>query len=454
MLRLSDPQLTLWDAILPPEIRSLSEELQKVDAFLDDERFFAPFRERFTARMGRPTVPIETYLRLMYLKFRYQLGYETLVKEVSDSIQWRFFCRIPLDAKVPHSTTLLKLTKRCGPELVEELNKLLLKKACEKKLIRGRKLRVDTTVIEADIHHPTDAGLLSDGVRVISRMVKKIKDKGAAVRTKFQDRTRSIKNRIIGISKVLKKRTGEAYAEVREVTGDIMDIAEKVVSEARQVLINSKHYAWRQGNKGVSKLCGRLQKAIEITEKIINQTREVQRGNRHIPDRVVSIFDQDARPIQKGKLKSPTEFGYKVRLDETDERIITGYDVLKGNPSDDSLLHESIENHETLFGRQPRGVATDRGFGTKDNERLLQEKGVARVSLPRKGKKSSERRRYEKQPWFRRLQRFRAGGEGTISLLKRRYGLRRSLFRGHEGTRTWVGFGVMTHNLVRLCALG
>ncbi|GFN23397.1 hypothetical protein TAMC210_17140 [Thermanaeromonas sp. C210] len=174
MLRLKDPQLTLWDALLPSDLVQLNPELARVDELLDDDRFMAPFISRFEARLGRPTIPIETYLRLMYLKHRYGLGYEVLVQEVNDSIKWRRFCRIPLTHKVPHATTLIKLTKRCGPGVVEELNKALVQEAREKKIIRGKKLQVDTTVVEANIHHPTDAGLLADGVRVITRTVKKI----------------------------------------------------------------------------------------------------------------------------------------------------------------------------------------------------------------------------------------------------------------------------------------
>jgi hypothetical protein len=159
MLRLKDSQLTVWDAVLPAEL-------------LDDEAFLEPFIAGLNTRTGRPTVPVETYLRLMYLKFRYQLGYEVLVEEVKDSIQWRRFCRIPLDGKIPHSTTLIKPTKRYGLETIDSLNAALIAKAREQKVIRGRKLRVDTTVVEADIHYPADASLLSNGVKVITRTVR------------------------------------------------------------------------------------------------------------------------------------------------------------------------------------------------------------------------------------------------------------------------------------------
>lgn len=453
MLRLTDPQLTLWEELLPPELKVLSTELQKVDELLDDDRFLGPFAERFRTTMGRPTVPIETYLRLMYLKHRYGLGYETLVQEVSDSIKWRRFCRLSLDARVPHSTTLIKLTKRFGPEVLEELNRLVVEKAREEKLIRGRKLRVDSTVVEADIHYPTDAGLLADGVRVITRTVRKLRDAGAALRTEFRNRTRSIKKRIVEISKVLRRRTGEAYQEVRNITGEIMETTKQVIKNAEKVLKNAKHYAWRTGSKKVRVLTRKLEEAIKLTKQVVGQTEQVQEGNHHIPNRLVSLFDPEARPIRKGKLKSPTEFGRKVLVQETEERIITGYQVHTGNPADESLLQEAIADHQKVFGRPPWAVATDRGFGSKANEQFLKDQGVKRISLPRKGRKSKARLQYEKQPWFRRLQRWRSGGEGTIGILKRGYGLRRSRLKGTDGTRIWVGFGIMAYNLRRLATL-
>ena len=217
MLVLRNNQITIWEQILPKELQVLPEELQRIDELLDDDIFFEPYLERFNTKMGRPTVEVETYIRMMYLKFRYQLGYETLVKEVSDSISWRRFCRIGLEKEVPHSTTLIKLSKKYGPELIDELNRLLLEKARDQKLIRSRKLRIDTTVIESDIHHPTDARLLQDSIKVITRTVKKIKESGAAIRTEFQDRNRSVKKKTLSISKVARRRTGEAIKEIDKI---------------------------------------------------------------------------------------------------------------------------------------------------------------------------------------------------------------------------------------------
>ena len=456
MLVLKDGQITIWEYILPKEVQVLSKELQKIDEILDDPIFFEPYLKKFNVRIGRPSVKVETYIRMMYLKFRYQLGYETLVKEVSDSISWRKFCRIGLEKEVPHSTTLIKLSKKYGPELIDELNKLLLKKARDQKLIRGRKLRIDTTVIESDIHHPTDARLLQDSIKGIIRTVRKVKESGAAIRTKFRDRNRSVKKRVLNISKAAKRRTGEAVKEIDKITTKIIAIAETVIKEATDVLKNANHRLWRDGKKASNStkhLVEKLKDDIQIAQIIIDQSKQVVSGNRNIPDRIVSIYDTDARLIKKGKPKKPTEFGYKVLIQETEDHIITGFEVYMGNPSDDTLLSDSLEKHRELFGKAPWGVAGDRGFSSKANEELCVKEGVKRISLPKKGKLSKKQKAKEKQPAFRRLQRFRAGIEARISLLKRKYGLSRSLSRGYQGTKAWVGNGIFAYNLQKIASM-
>src|SRR5262245_34070588 len=200
MLRERSVGESLWEAVLPAELRVLPPELGKVDAVLDDDRFLAPFRSRLTAKTGRPTIAIETYLRLMYLKHRYGLGYETLCKEVADSFTWRRFCRVVLDARVPDPSTLMKLTKRLGPGLIEELNGELLSLAVERKGLRSRRLRVDTTIVEADIRSPTDSGLCAHAVSRLSRLAKRIKSAGLAPRTRLRDRRRSVGKRVRAIS--------------------------------------------------------------------------------------------------------------------------------------------------------------------------------------------------------------------------------------------------------------
>ncbi|HCT75394.1 MAG TPA: hypothetical protein DGG94_13035 [Micromonosporaceae bacterium] len=196
MLRTRNAQPSLWESVLPEICLRLPVQLQRVDEWLDDERFFAPFRAHFDARLGRPSVPLETYLRLMFLKHRYQLGFETLCREVSDSISWRRFCRIDIDAKVPHPTTLMKITTRCGEQAVAQLNEVLLDKANEAKLVRLGKVRADTTVVSADVEYPTDSGLLAKAIARIGRLVRRIKAAGGARRTRFRDRRRAAAKRV------------------------------------------------------------------------------------------------------------------------------------------------------------------------------------------------------------------------------------------------------------------
>jgi len=161
MLRTRAVEVSLWEAVLPPGVLRLPEELARVDALLDDPAFFDP-------RVGRASTPMDTYLRMMFLKFRYRLGYESLCREVSDSITWRRFCRIPIDGKVAHPTTLMKLTTRCGTAAVAGCNEALLAKAADAKLLRTTRVRADTTVVAADVAYPTDSGLLAKAIRRIA----------------------------------------------------------------------------------------------------------------------------------------------------------------------------------------------------------------------------------------------------------------------------------------------
>lgn len=445
MLRLSEDQPSLWESVLPPDLFRMSEELTEVDCLLDDERFFAPFRERFLTRMGRPTVPVATYLRMMYLKRRYELGYETLVKEVKDSLTWRRFCRLSLEGKVPDSTTLIKLSHKYGEDTLRELNEALVLKLKEKKVIRGRKLRIDTTVIEADIHYPTDTGLLADGAKVITRTVVKIKKLVTGIGKGFVNHTRKVKKTYLAINKVLKnrvKRTNPALVKAKrelvEIVDDVMTTAKKVLCELDTMKNKPCHV------KGLEK---QLDGWLEATSKVVEQSRKVLNGRVNLKDRLVSLFDVGARPIKKGKLRAATEFGRKLLIGDTDHGIITTYQVYEGNPSDTNLLKPGVKGHRRLFRKRLKAVATDRGFYSKKNEEWLEGSGVTQVSIPVRGKASKERHQKQKEPWFRRLQRFRAGSEGRISVLKRKFGLRRSMMRGGDGTGIWVGQGIFTHNL-------
>jgi IS5 family transposase len=445
MLRLRKDQLTLWESVLPPGLFRMSEELAKVDELLDDERFFAPFREKFYTRVGRPTIPVETYLRMMYLKRRYQLGYETLVKEVSDSFAWRRFCRLSLEDTVPDDTTLIKLTKKYSENTLSELNDAVVLKLKEEKVIRGKKLRMDTTVTEANIHHPTDTSLLADGIKVIGRTVAKLKKLGTEVGNKFVNHTRKARKTCLSLARVLKQRVNRNDPRVVKASQELVGLAEDVLAQGQK--IQNQLTGQVEKSPQVEILGKHLGRWLESTKTIVQQTCKVLAGNVHIPRRVVSVFDLGARPIKKGKVHVDTEFGRKVLIGETDHGIVTIYQVVEDNPPDTTLFKPGVRGHRRLFRKRLRAVATDRGFYSRRNVEWLKESEVKQIAMPVRGKATKERRLEQKQSWFKRLQRFRAGSEAKISLLKRKFGLRRSLMRGDSGTGIWVGQGIFAYNL-------
>jgi IS5 family transposase len=262
VFRTVNDQPTLWDSILPPELLVLPVELGRVDALLDDPVFFAPFAAYFDARIGRPSIPMETYLRLMFLKFRYRLGFESLCREVSDSISWQRFCRIPFGTRVPHPTTLMKITTRCGDDAVTGLNEALLAKAAAAKLLRTDKVRADTTVIPAAVSYPTDSGLLAKAIGSMARTVARIKAAGGATRTRSRDRRRSAGRRARSIAAKLKLRGEQqrdaAQAAVRRITGELAAISEAAMREAAAVIRNAR----RALRTATGQRKGRLHQAI------------------------------------------------------------------------------------------------------------------------------------------------------------------------------------------------
>ena len=423
----------------------MNGELTQVDQLLKDERFLIPFKMKFGSDMGRPTTAVATYLRMMYIKYRYQLGYETLVKEVKDSFAWRRFCHLSLDDKVPESSTLIKLTHKYGEDTVRALNDALVLKLKERKVVRGRKLRIDTTVVESDIHHPTDTGLLTDGIRVITRVVSKLKKVVPGIGSRFVKHTRKAKKVYLGLMKVVKGRTGKDDSALKRARDNLVKITGEVIADGREV--QAEIELLQEKSPLLNGLKGQLGEWIEAAEKVVRQTQEVIKGNRRLPRRLVSLFDVDARPIKRGKARTDTEFGRKVLLGETDHGIITTYQVLDENPSDTALLKPVVRGHRRLFRKRLKAVAGDRGFYSQPNEDWLKDNGVRRVSIPKRGKVREDQRRYQKQSWFKRLQRFRAGIEARISLLKRKFGLKRSLMRGSPGVNIWVGQGILAHNL-------
>ena len=312
MFRTVSDQVSLWEAVLPPELLKLPDELARVDVLLDDPVFFGPFELFFDPRIGRPSTPMETYLRLMFLKFRYRLGYESLCREVSDSITWRRFCRIGLDGAVPHPTTLMKLTTRCGSTAVNGLNEALLAKAAEAKVLRTNRVRADTTVVPANVAYPTDSGLLAKAIRRIGTTGQRIHAAGGGVRTRLRDRSRAAGSRAHGIAAKLRSRAqlgrDQVKDNVQRITGELADIAQATARDAERLLVNARR-ALRRARAKAARLAtdgvrdaaagrrrGRLARAVNDLSDLLYKEMDNEGSYAYEPSFVEAVRHQRLCP--------------------------------------------------------------------------------------------------------------------------------------------------------------
>ena len=453
MLRTVCVRPTLWEALLPPEALVMPAELVAVDQLLDDPRFFEPFRPFFDRAFGRPSIPMETYVRLMFLKYRYRLGYETLCAEVSDSLSWLRFCRIPLGERAPHPSTLMKITTRCGSSTVDELNGHLIAIGVEGGLVDMGWLRADTTVVSADIKYPTDSGLLTKGIARIATIVGRLHDAGIAPRTDFDDQTPTARQGAHRIASKLRRRSNQARADVLTITGELVDLAETTVDQATRVLINARRVADRPVRR-LRQMLADLAHVIDAVTQVIAQTRLRLAGE--IPSgktRRVSLHDSDARPIRKGSLATPTQFGYTGQVTDNRDGIVVDYEIQAGMPPDAPRLAPAIKRAIIATGLVPDAVTADRGYGQASVDLELAELGVDLVAILRKGTPGSARQQVETGPAFVEMIKWRTGAEGRISALKRQHGWARARLRTLEGARTWCGWGVLSHNAIKIAAL-
>ncbi len=455
MLR-AHSQPSLWETILPAQALRMPPVLAAVDELLDDDEFIVPFQAHFHPTAGRPSTPIDTYLRLMFLKYWLDLGYEPLVELVADSITFRRFARIGLTDTVPHPTTLMKLTTRCGPDVVAELNTILIRRMVDDGDgdFEVGDVRGDTTVVEADVAYPTDSGLLAKAIRRIAMAVTRLKAAGGATRTHVRNRSRAAGRRARSIAANLKRRTGAAKEAVARITAELADLAAMAVSEARRALVNARRSMARRGGTP------RLRRAIDDLDVLLSRTTRIETQTRlrlagTTPPgatRLVSLHDPDARPIVKGRLGKPVEFGFKAQVVDNVAGIVLDYQVHVGNPPDAPMLAPAVERIIALTGQIPTAVAADRGYGDTDTLTDVAGLGIDRVAVPKKGRPSKARQDIEHTRWFRRLVKWRTGAEGRISCLKRDFGWARTRIDGIDGARIWCGYGVFHHNLVKLAA--
>lgn len=449
MLRLVGEQVeSLFDGALPIGVRELPADLARLDELLSDPALLAPIAacwEAAARERGRPTIAMGLLVRLMVIKQRTGWGYETLVREVSDSLHLRRFCGLSLTASVPHESTVRKLVGRLGPDVVDEITRALITKAGREKRFVARAMRCDSTVVESDIRWPSDAALALDAARRLARDGAVAAAKLGKDARRVQDRSRAVGRRLRLIGRTVGRRlgrTGGAREKVLELTGQTGELVRRSVREARALAAQARRSARGRGARVKLRVAGRLEHSADLAEAVCRQINQRLAGEK-ITERLVSLADPDARPIGKGKLGKRYEFGYVFQLAELTANTRRGARGLIlpaaskiGSPNESDLLPATVAELDRL-AITPREVALDGGFPVEAANRHFPDSTVFVA-----GRQHPPSRRSKK-----RLASYRAGTEGRISHLKRGYGLRRSRLRGHDGARTWTGWAILTYNL-------
>jgi transposase, IS5 family len=440
---------------LVPQLQlEMDPELAALDKLLDDDLLFQRVkadlsrRSPQSAHKGRHSTPVEVILRMLAIQHLYDWRYEEAEHYVNDSLVLRQFCRLYL-AKAPDDTTLIRWANQIQPETLHALLDRVVALAQTAKVTRGRKLRLDGTVVETNIQYPTDSSLLGDGVRVLSRTVRKARQLlGQAAedsRHLFRQRIRSAKKQVKRILDATRQRGQYADTTMRDAYEHLVETTQAMVEQARQVTTVLKE----QASMAAHRVLETLDTFIPRVEQVLKQTmRRVFQGET-VPagEKIVSVFEPHTAIIRKGKIATATEFGRVVWLDEVEGGIISRYDVLDGNPAEEQQVKPSLDHHVKVFEHPPRLLTGDRGTYSPENERYADQLKVKQVVLPKPGAKSAARVAHEGQDWFRRGRRWRAGIEGRISGLKRGQGLERCRYHGEEGMERWVGWGVIAHDL-------
>jgi IS5 family transposase len=449
MLRLAGDQLeSLFDELLPVEVRELPADLAVLDRLLADPRLLAPIEqawERAARGHGRPTIPMGSFVRLMVVKQRTGWGYQTLVREVSDSLHLRRFCLLPLTQRVPDESTVRKLVRRLGPETVNELTRVVIGKAQRETRFAARAVRIDSTVVEADIRYPSDGVLAWQGARALAREGRKLAGRLRGPTVRVVDRSRRIGKLVRAISKTLARRTGQRVDQVLALNAKAGQAMARSIREARALAAQARAAARGRGARAKLRAAGQLDDLADRCQRVATQIQQRSRGEK-ISDRLVSVSDPDARPIRKGKLGKPNEFGYVVQVAEVTANTRRGArgSVLpaataSGNPGENRLLAQTAAELDHL-GLRPHEVALDGGFVPGPTQQTLAALAPTRTFISGRAEPGSRRTR-------KRLARYRTGCEGRISHLKRGYGLRRSRLKGDQGQRIWTGWAILAYDL-------
>jgi transposase, IS5 family len=381
----------------------------------------------------------------MVIKQRTGWGYETLVREVSDSIHLRRFCLIALGERVPDESTVRKLTRRLGADVVNDLTRCVIVKAQRETRFRARAVRIDSTVVEADVRYPSDSALAVDGARALAGEAKKLNALVGERAGRVRDRTRAIGRRLRMISRTVGRRTGQRKREVLRLTEEAGRLLARSLREAIRLAASARRSARGRGAKTKLAAAERLEEMADRAERVVTQIKRRLAGEPN-PNRLVSMFDPDARPIRKGKLGKPNEFGYVVQICEATENTRPGArgfvvpaSTKLGNPNETQLLPCTVSELDRLALR-PREVALDGGFERAPTTASLERFAPERVFIAGRQQPGSRRTQ-------RRLARYRTGAEGRISHLKRGYGMRRSRLKGEHGVKAWTAWSILAYNL-------
>ena len=430
--------------------------LDPVDALLDDPVLLDLVREclanrhPLSTRTGRDGIAADRLLRCCVMKHLKGWSFRVLERELRSNLVYRRFTHFDAEA-TPDYTTFIRNFALLSPAVTEQIHQRVVGLASEQGVAHGEKLRTDTTVVESNVHYPTDSSLLGDGIRVLSRGLQRIADECKKGALEVVHHGRSVKRRLLEINRAAKSLTEANQERMRDSYQKLVAMARSVVRQASTVL-----QQW--GKKGQLKVFGKLLRVesqigelryfLPLVKKVITQTKErVWGGNCHVEGKVLSLFEAHTEVIRKGKAHKPNEFGRLVRVDEVENGIVSGYQVLVGNPDDRTAWMPALEHHRTAFGRAPNMATADRGFFSAENEREAERMGVKKVALPARGRLSAKRAQRQKQRWFRRALRWRAGSEATISTLKHPFSMRRAAYKGDHGFQRYVGWCVITKNL-------
>jgi IS5 family transposase len=389
-------------------------------------------------------------LRLLTLKHIRNWSYAVLEREVRANVVYRDFTRVGA-AKMPDAKTMGRWGVAMGPVVIHQIHDRIVQIARANDVVQGRRMRIDTTVVESNIHYPTDSSLLGDGVRVLTRTMQKITQLTGRVGAKLRDRSRGVGLRLLEIARAASGKAPSSQAKMKLAYGRLLNATGRVVGQAKrfskEIATGVKHSmvpARQVALEGHRQL---LDEMLPRVQQVIRQTKaRIVHGDSRSEGKIVSLFEPSAEVIRKGKASKPTEFGKLVKLQEAENQIVVDYAVFARRPSDMDLLIPAIDVHQAKLGRVPRLVAADAGFYSAKNEAAAKAKGVKRVCIPNRSSKSAARKREQKKRWFRNGQRWRTGCEGRISVSKRRHGLNRCRYRGDDGMQRWVGLGVIADN--------